>query len=217
MKDKTSELVSEEETQQDETADRGDEASENSPKSGLINLEDLRLSQNFTDACGVEEILTSVSVRKPGQQEFFRVHPAKEYQFSTVMFENKEERELYLVSKELWPRLQGEPGFGARAVFTCLNRQGVVFLWAARLPRDDGRTDNWAQSGLVAARKAITAWVRMRADMNLGAYRADIAVGQLPDPEWPEFSFEELLSEAFKEHIIDSQDHDVLRRLRGEI
>jgi hypothetical protein len=37
----------------------------------------------------------------------------------------------------------------------------------------------------------------------------------LPDPEWPEVSFQEILKIAFKDKIIQSIDHPVIQRLRG--
>jgi hypothetical protein len=57
----------------------------------------------------------------------------------------------------------------------------------------------------------------MSANMALGAYDIDLAVGAFPDPVWPSLCFEELLKIAFKGRMINDLDHVVLRRLRGEI
>jgi hypothetical protein len=43
------------------------------------------------------------------------------------------------------------------------------------------------------------------------------ACGDLPDPEWPNTPFRELLRVAFKDRFIDNLDHPVLRKLRGEV
>jgi hypothetical protein len=40
---------------------------------------------------------------------------------------------------------------------------------------------------------------------------------QATEPEWPEVPFGELLRIAFRDRLIESLDHPVLRRLRGEI
>jgi hypothetical protein len=53
--------------------------------------------------------------------------------------------------------------------------------------------------------------------MSLGAYDVFEATGPFPEPQWPGIGFEELLRIAFKGRYIDSLDHPVLRRLRGEI
>ena len=53
--------------------------------------------------------------------------------------------------------------------------------------------------------------------MSLGAYEIYQAEGDLPDPNWPDESFSELLRIAFKGNIIDSQDHIILRQLLGQV
>jgi hypothetical protein len=53
------------------------------------------------------------------------------------------------------------------------------------------------------------------ANMSLGAYDVFEAMGELPEPEWPDISFNELITIAFKGRIIDSPDHPVLKRLKG--
>ncbi len=54
--------------------------------------------------------------------------------------------------------------------------------------------------------------------MSLGAYRIFEATGELPEPEWPVENMRDLLEIAFKGgRLIDSIDHPVLKRLRGEV
>jgi hypothetical protein len=61
----------------------------------------------------------------------------------------------------------------------------------------------------------MTRWTRIVADMSLGGYQPYIAAGDLPDPEWPEQTFAELLHIAFGAFYVDRPDHPVIRRLRG--
>ena len=75
----------------------------------------------------------------------------------------------------------------------------------------------WWESALRAAQKAETEWVRVSANMQLGAYNVFAAAAELPDPTWPEITFSEVLRVAFKGRYIDSHDHAVLRQLRGEL
>lgn len=75
----------------------------------------------------------------------------------------------------------------------------------------------WNRSALEAANIAQTHWVRVAANMSLGAYEVFEATGDLPEPEWPSQDFAELLRIAFKGKYIDSPDHAVLKRLRGEV
>lgn len=176
----------------------------------------LRLSQDFASSLGVKKALLTVPVRKPAKEWFVQVHPDESYRVQTCVLDLKEDRETYLVAPELWPDLAGEPTFGPRALFTAVNRQGVLFVWPIRLPGPDGKIDEWNASGLEAAGMAAGQWVRVAANMALGAYEVSVATGDLPSPTWPETSFAGLLRVAFKGRYVDRLDHPVLLKLRGE-
>lgn len=76
--------------------------------------------------------------------------------------------------------------------------------------------DEWAHSALAAAKLAMKDWVRVVPNTNLGAYEANLAMAPLPEPEWPNVSFQEIMKIAFKDRFIQTKDHPVLRQLRGE-
>jgi hypothetical protein len=177
----------------------------------------LRLSQDFGAGLGVKKALLSVPVRKPANSWWVRVHPSEDYRLQTAVVELKEDRETYLVAPHLWLDLATEATFSPRALFTAINRQGVLFLWPIRLPRPDGRADEWNRTALEAAERATKGWVRVAANMALGAYDVFEAGGQLAEPEWPTVPLRELLRIGFRDRFIDTLDHPVLRRLRGEV
>ncbi len=175
----------------------------------------LRLSQNFAESVGVKKALLTVPVRKPGRQDFVRVHPDESYRLETAVLELKEERETYLVDPSMWHELPGE--IVPKVLFTTINRQNVLTLWPIRLPGEDGRHDEWNRSALEAAEMAQKCWIRVAANMGLGAYEVYEAVSNLPEPEWPEVEFQEILRIGFKDRFITSLDHPVVRRLQGEM
>lgn len=176
----------------------------------------LRLSQDFTAALGVKKLLTTVPVRKPSKEWFVRCHPDLTYRIETCVVELKEDNETYLVDPSLWHQLAGESTFSPRLLITTVNKQGNVFLWPIRLPSPDGRHDDWNKSALEAAHYATKDWVRVQANMSLGAYDVHQANSDLGDAEWSVPPFSELLRIAFKDRFIDTFDHPVLKRLRGE-
>ncbi len=176
----------------------------------------LRLSQDFAATLGVQRVLLTVPVRKPSKEWWVQVHPDERYRIQTAVLELKEDREIYLVDRGLWSELANESTFGSRALFTAMNRQGTLFLWPIRLPGNDGKIDNWSRSAHEAASLAVGQWVRVAANMDLGAYDVLTSTADLPPPSWPETSFREMLEVAFKDRYIRSPDHIVLRRLRGE-
>jgi len=57
--------------------------------------------------------------------------------------------------------------------------------------------------------------VRVEATLSRGANEIAMAGGVIPDPEWPDLSFQEMIRIAFRTLIIDRPDHAVIRRLRG--
>lgn len=177
----------------------------------------LRLSQDFADSVGVKRAILSIPVRKPDKTWFVRTHPEESYRLPTAVLELKEEREIYLVDQRLWPELATEPTLKPQSLFTSINRQGVLFLWHIPLPGPDGKQMEWHRSAMEAATMAATRWVRVQANTSLGAYEVYEATGDLPDPNWPDLTFGDILRVAFKDRWIDTLEHPVLKRLRGEI
>jgi hypothetical protein len=176
--------------------------------------ENLRLSQSFTESVGVRKVLTCVPVRKPGTQDFVRVRPEPEYRENFPIVELKDDREEYIVTARLVPELIGE--VVSKTLFTTINKQGTVFFWPVRLPGPDGKDLDWWRSGREAAERATRTWVRVKANMNLGAYDVFEAASTLSEPEWPGLGFWDLIKIAFRDHLIDSLDHPVIKRLRGQ-
>jgi hypothetical protein len=183
------------------------------PKDIFDDLSALRLDQNFVETAGVKKLLTTVPVRKPNQQDFVRVHPDPEYRETLAVIELKEAREIYLVPPAIANELPGE--FYMATLYTAVNRQGVTFLWPVRLPGSDGKVMEWHRSAAEAAERAMEVWVRVKANMSLGAYEIFEAPNTVSEPKWPAATFNELLRTAFRDRLIASFDHPVIRRLRG--
>jgi hypothetical protein len=175
----------------------------------------LRLSQNFGAASAVKKRHTVIQVRKPGNQEFIRVHPDRDYSLETLLLELKDEGQVYLVDPPLWDDLVGE--LVAKVLYLTVNLPGIPRLWPIRLPDEEGKLDDWNRSALEAAGIAKKVWVRVSSKRRVGMYETEEARGKLPEPEWPDLSFQEILQIAFKGRFIEDLDHPVLRRLRGEV
>jgi hypothetical protein len=178
------------------------------------DLAKLRLDQNYAETAGVRKLLRTVPVRKPGPQDFVRTHRGLRLT-PAALLELKDDREMYYVSPALAPELAGE--FFVATLYLTVSRQGVVSLWPVRLPGTDGKNLEWWRSAAEAAEMAEKRWIKIRADMGLGAYQIYEALSdQIPEPTWPTEPFEEILRVAFRDRFIDHSDHPVLKRLRGE-
>ena len=106
-----------------------------------FDLDNLRLDPGYTAGIGVKKLLKTVPVRKPGRQEWVRVHPGIEYRRDVAILDLKTDREIFIVASGLQSDL-GDEIFPA-TLFTAITRGGVVFLWPVRLPSDDGRQVDW--------------------------------------------------------------------------
>jgi hypothetical protein len=177
------------------------------------NLEALRLSPEDAATVGFREILSRVPVRKPSRHEFFRVHPDPAMALTTGVFIDREEREVYFVAPDLRGEMAGE--WRPMMLVTVTTRQNVTLLWPVPLPDETGRRNEWATSARQACEQAKSHWVRLVPDLALGAYRIYLSEGKLSEPDWPDKSLTELLALGFKDRIVDSVDHPVIRRLRG--
>ena len=177
-----------------------------------LDLNALRLNQNFLAQTGVKKLLTTVPVRKPNKQDFIRVHA--DHRLETMVLELKDENETYLVAQHLWPELSSE--LVPKALIGTVNRQGVYFIWPVKLPGSDGRLDDWNISAAEAAQLARDKWIRIASNRSLGAYEVSEAAVPLPNPQWPDLDFQKLVQIAFKGRFIDNLEHVIVRRLRGE-
>ena len=175
--------------------------------------ESLVLPKNYSNSLSVEQVHTTISVSKPDSQWFCRVHPDFEFRSMLLLF--REDSNLYVVEKELWSDLTSE--LNPFLVVLAVNRQGKEFLWPLRLPADDGRPNPWHVSALAAAELGKSRWVRMSADRN--EYKVEIARSNeaLPDPCWTGRSMKELIKLGFRGRYVDTLEHPVVRKLRGEI
>jgi hypothetical protein len=184
------------------------------PAPDPFDLASLRLNPSFLETAGVKKLLTTVPARRPSPQDFVRVHPAPEYRENFAMVDLKDDREDFLVRPEILPELTGEVVY--KTLFTAINRQGIVFLWPVKLPAPDDRKTEWSRSAREAAEMAMGRWIRMKANMSLGAYEITVAESVMADPVWPDLSFQELVRIAYRDRMITSFDHAVIKRLRGQ-
>jgi hypothetical protein len=179
-----------------------------------FDLSNLRLSQSFTETAGVKKLITTIPVRKPSAQDWVRVHPDPQMRDNFPLIELKDERgEEYVIAGSLVGELVGE--FVSKTLYVCINRQGVLSLWPVRLPDPDGREMDWHRSAREAAERAMSRWVRVKSNRSLGAYEVFEAQGTLAEPGWPHLSFQEIVKIAFRDRLITTLDHPVIKRLRG--
>lgn len=166
----------------------------------------------------VEKMLTTVPVRRPRRNEFFRVHADPKFVTDALVLERQDglDHEIYLVQQDMQDLVARE--LRRVRLHLAINKQKTPFLWPAKLPREDNDAGRrWAVTALQAAEQAKTLWVKMHGSRDLGGYEIYRAKGDLGEPQWPDKSFRDLIEIAFRDHLIDRVDHPVIRELAGEI
>jgi len=178
--------------------------------------ENLRLDQNFLETGGVKKLLTTIPVRKPNKQTFFRVRPGSKWRDIFPIIDLKDDREEYIVARDLVAELSTEIVF--KMLCLAITPQGTLFFLPLRWPGPDGKDMEWWRSLREHAKRAEEQWIRVIPNMELGAYECLVAIDKLAEPKWPpedEYNCWDLIKIAFREYLVTHLDHPVVKRLRG--
>jgi len=177
-----------------------------------MTLDEMMLPTNYDEIAGAQKSLATLAVRKPNAQDWVRVHPEYRGQFGFLVVKNEGSAdEIYYVHRNLYevPELARE--LQRREVRLAVTRKGTYLLWPLPL------TDHPAhQQQTFAAEKALSSWTRIAWQKHACEYHITTATAQdLPEPIWPEESFEALCKLGFRGRMIDSLEHPVVRELLG--
>lgn len=185
---------------------------ENIPqKKTSLNLDKYRLDQSFQSS-GVKKVITHIPVDRP-KQDFFRIK--NEEHFDCGLLIDERTKDGYLLDPTIYELLIKDAKL-ARLYFG-VTMQGNPFFWARKLPSPDGKLDSWNESAHRIAEMAKNKWLRVTSNRELGAYEAHTVESSTKEPVWPDMSLEELIEIAFKDRMIDNEDHELVRYLLGEI
>jgi hypothetical protein len=193
------------------------ESQTNTPAPNPFDPANLRLDQSYTETVGVNKLITTIPVRRPNKQTFFRVHPGGEWRDNFPIIDLKDDREEYIVAKPLVPELFTEIVY--KQLRLGITRQGNLFFLPLPLPGPDGKDNPWWSSLRELADRAETNWIRVISNKELGAYEALQASDALSEPAWDlqGLKFWDLIEIAFKKFLITDIEHPVVKRLRGRV
>jgi hypothetical protein len=173
----------------------------------------LRLPASYGANFGVKKVLMTVPVGRPKKQQFFRAHSDSSMRFDAFIYEDKENGDTYVLNNEaaqVIPQL-----IRAVTLRLVIDRHNNVSLIPVPLPGEDSKRSSWHDSLASAVDLAETSWIRIVANMHVGAYDVHQAEGNIPDPEWPDASMEKLVEVAFRGKVIQDIDHPVIQTLLG--
>lgn len=180
-----------------------------------LDLTKLTLTQNFSQLAGVKKVITTVPTRKPNKQLWLRVRSGAEWQVQVLTLTMQDTGDVYFVHPDLYGELADD--VRPMMLYLYITRDGTLCLWPVSLPSEDGRLNPWAQSAHTAAKAAQLGWVKVVSSQSLGAYEIRVPTAKMDEPTWPDLSMREILNLAFRDKLIASLDHPIVRGLRGEI
>jgi hypothetical protein len=184
----------------------------------FADLEQLKVDMKQAGLEGASEQLSAVMVRKPPAEEYIRVHSAPEMTISLALYELKEgySTEYFIVMPKMLSTMITLRGAFYAQLYVAVTKSGAAMIWPVKLPTG-GAGNPWTASAVQGAKLAKESWIRIFADSAKGQYRIMKAMSELGDPTFPDQPLSELLELAFQGRVIDSDDHPVCRKLRGQV
>ena len=153
----------------------------------------------------------AIEVHKPSKNDIVRVHPDAGERLARVpVFEFKQStnQELYLVMAGFQIPDEIAELVSYVNLFRAINQLHVEFVWPVKTG------DNlWNQSSQECVYLAMKDWIRVFNKKTF--YEPRPMKAHIPEPEWSDLSFEQLIGAAFADRLITSPEHRIVRLLQG--
>jgi hypothetical protein len=167
----------------------------------------------------VEKLPPKLSCGTASGRGFFVAHPDRDMRPMVMLVKpdggDVEEEDWLLVDADVEDAL-ADVGTVYELVL-CRTANGGYFLWRLKGEEPGGRIDGYTESAREALEEhAGERWIKLKGDRKSRAYEV-VRGGAVTAIRWPEFGIDELVRRAFKNRIVASDDHELVRRLRGDI
>lgn len=182
-----------------------------------FSIDDCRLPPSWETGITVKKQITHIPVRRPDAPQWFRVRPGDEWVFDCFLYKD-DDSEPYLILPQFQQELLQQGLARPVRIYTLmLNGSNTLILSDVGLPDSEGKHNTWHKSRMEHYEVAKERWIRITANRSLSSYELWLPSGNLAEPEWPDQpeTMQKALELAFKDRIIDADDHPVLNRLRG--
>lgn len=179
-----------------------------------LNIENLRLPQNYGQSLGSRKLVVNIPVGKPSKEKFFRAQPSADMTFNGYVVEEKGGGGHHLVEPSV-ADIMGKLARPTR-LHVAIDRGDNLFLIPVPLPDESGQRNPWHESITRAIELAQSRWVRVSADRRSGSYEVFEALGNLPEPNWPELTMDAILEKAFLGKVVTDEHHPIVQALLGK-
>ena len=191
-----------------------------SPKPAPVDPFDpmhLGISTDYAAAISVAAATKPFELRKPNDQEYFRTSPHKHQRLIVGGITDKQDMsKLYVVSPVVLDEVKAWFAKHVRAFELVLTQTiaGAGFLWHVPLAEDRG--GRWNSQQRAGCNQGETRWT------NMASGRGQYDIKTIDNPKqasWESFPpMSDMLRQALSDgRLVDSLDHALLKKLRGEI
>ena len=177
------------------------------------DLDKLRLELKIT----VErrKAMSSCRCSKPDPNLYFRSCPDVNMRLTASLICHKQERDLFFF---VVPEMRSHPHIErALRFYTLVLIQtwpiGEYQIWPIPILGDKPMPSDRSQH--TAFELSLQYWVQMAWDPTLRNYNVEVAENNKNKPTWPQEPFTAFLKLAFAGRIIDNDNHEYVRQLRG--
>ena len=172
----------------------------------------LRTKKAREQSTGVRanKVQTSVPVRTPDKQWFFRAHPDPEMSIPVDVLEvhGGEDDGIWFID----PRIEFPEeldSYTVPAILTrCITSDGTEFFYlakqSAKSPKDSTRR---------CINEAKKSWIKQSWSSTAKSYQFQYANQMRKEPEWSKFSLDDLLDKAVGDRLISDPNHVVVKQL----
>jgi hypothetical protein len=175
----------------------------------------LGITTDYAAAINAVVSIKPFDLRKPNDQEFFRTSPNPSQHLIVGSITDKQDMSrVYVVSHKVLDEVKAKFAKAVRGVDLVLAQTlaKAPLLWPVPLAEDRG--GKWNSSQRAACDQGKSRWTNMVS----GRGQYDCTTVHNPAAvDWNAFPpFNEILRQALTDRFIDSMDHLLLRKLRGE-
>ena len=159
---------------------------------------------------------------RPPDSEYWRVRKEPGWmpeETEVLLLRRKKARggpEFLLVLPHMEPLFNSDPRLRnlVRHYFLAfiVNAHGGVGWWAVPSRSEH----NWHSSARTTMRRLVSEWGMVKSEMRSETYKIELPDDDLGEPQWPAGSYDDWFLKGFTDKVLDSEDHPVLKDLRGK-
>jgi len=166
-----------------------------------------------------KDVVGTLSYRKAKNNEYFRVRGDPEWK-AQIGITLDAAGDEYLVGPEVMPYLEQERLVSKVDVFTLMSKDSQdIFLSGIGVKDPLQKENSWNTSRRRAYEMAEAKYIRIVTNHVTHSYNITEALGDLPEPNWPDDkipSLEFALNRVFQDRFVDTMSHDVIKSVVGK-